>query len=136
MSPSGKTTSSPRTCAVVTPSDKQCGPPELLATLPPIEQLCWLLGAGAKCNTYLGTALVRPRFSTPGPTPASLLTGSTDNTRFIFVVTIIIASSSGVAPPASPVPAPRATNGWPCRTAMRMAACTYSVLVGKHTTPA
>jgi hypothetical protein len=34
--------------AAVTPSDKQCGPPELLATLPPIEHVCWLLGSGAK----------------------------------------------------------------------------------------
>ena len=34
----------------VTPSARQCGPPELLATLPPIEQLCWLLGSGAKCR--------------------------------------------------------------------------------------
>src|SRR3954452_12205870 len=111
MSPSGKTTSRPRMCAVVTPSDRQCGPPELLATLPPIEQLCLLLGSGAKCNPYFVTAFVRSRFNTPGSTQANLFTGSTDNTRFIFVVTIIIASSSGVAPPARQVPAPRATNG-------------------------
>src|SRR3954454_5113748 len=123
-------------CAVVTPSDRQCGPPELLATLPPIEQLCWLLGSGAKCNPYFVTALVRSRFNTPGSTHASLLTGSTDSTRFILVVTIIIASSSGVAPPARPVPAPRATKGCSWRTAMRTAACTSAVLVGKHTTPA
>jgi len=36
-----------------------------------------------------------------------------DSTLFILVVTIIMASSSGVAPPAKPVPAPRAMNGRP-----------------------
>ena len=36
--------------ALVTPSARQCGPPELLATLPPIEHVCWLLGSGAKCS--------------------------------------------------------------------------------------
>ena len=40
---------------------------------------------------------------------------STSSTRFIWVVTITTGSSSGVAPPARPVPLPRATNGRPCR---------------------
>ena len=53
--------------------------------------------------------------STPGSTHASRLRGSTDRIRFIFVSAITTASSSGVAPPASPVPAPRATNGTPWR---------------------
>ena len=46
------------------------------------------------------------------------------------------ASSSGTAPPASPVPEPRATNGTPWRAATRTHACTSAVEFGKHTTPA
>ena len=42
--------------ALVTPSARQCGPPELLATLPPIEHVCWLLGSGAKCSPWAATA--------------------------------------------------------------------------------
>ena len=42
--------------AFVTPSARQCGPPELLATLPPIEHVCWLLGSGAKCSPCSATA--------------------------------------------------------------------------------
>ena len=47
----------------------------------------------------------------PGSTQASRDSTSTESTRFIFVVTITTASSSGTAPPARPVPEPRATNG-------------------------
>ena len=70
--------------------------------------------------------------STPGSTHASRLTGSTDSTRFILVSVMTTAPSSGVAPPARPVPAPRATNGVPWATATRTTACTSSVVVGKH----
>jgi len=86
--PSLSTTSSPRTCDAVTPSLRQCGPPELLATLPPTLQLCWLLGSGAKCNPRCATWRERSRFKTPGSTHAKRLIGSTDSTRFIFVSTM------------------------------------------------
>ena len=56
--------------------------------------------------------------------------------RSIFVVTITTGSPTGTAPPASPVPEPRATNGRPCRRAMRTAAATSSVDGGKHATAA
>src|SRR5437899_2079974 len=36
--PSGRTTSSPRTCVVVNPYFRQCAPPEFSATLPPMLQ--------------------------------------------------------------------------------------------------
>ena len=45
-------------------------------------------------------------------------------------------SSSGTAPPARPVPEPRATNGRPWRRAARTHACTSAVVIGKHTTAA
>ena len=47
------------------------------------------------------------------PRPAHA--ASTDRMRFIFVVEITTAPSGGTAPPASPVPEPRATNGTPWR---------------------
>ena len=37
----------PSTCWAVTPDARQWGPPALVATLPPIEQACWLEGSGA-----------------------------------------------------------------------------------------
>ena len=46
-SPSASTISMPSTCWAVTPEARQCGPPALVATLPPIEQACWLEGSGA-----------------------------------------------------------------------------------------
>ena len=64
------------------------------------------------------TARVRSRLSTPGSTHATRACGSTSSTRFIWVVTITTGSPSGVAPPARPVPLPRATNGRPCRRAI------------------
>ncbi len=56
--------------------------------------------------------------------------------RFICVVTITSASSRGVAPPASPVPLPRATNGRPCLRAMRTAAATSAADLGQQTATA
>ena len=83
-------------------------------------------------------ARVRSRLSTPGSTHASRLhrrrptaPGSSSSS------TITTAPSSGVAPPARPVPAPRATNGMPCGDGdAATTACTSSVVVGKQTTPA
>ncbi len=135
-SPSGSTTSNASTWALVTPSARQCGPPELLATLPPIEHVCWLLGSGAKCSPCDATALVRSRLRTPGSTHARRAAGSTDSTRFIFVVAMTTAPSGGTAPPASPVPEPRATNGTPWRAAICTHDRTSSVETGKHTATA
>ena len=87
-SPSGSTTSTASTCALVTPYGRQCGPPELLATLPPIEHDCWLDGSGAKCSPRWATARDRSRLSTPGSTHATRSSASTSRMRFILVVTI------------------------------------------------
>ena len=74
--------------------------------------------------------------STPGSTHATRASASTSRTRFIWVVTITTGSSSGVAPPASPVPLPRATNGRSWRRATRTAAATSSADRGQHTASA
>lgn len=47
MSPSGVTISAASTWLTVKPYLRQCAPPEFSATLPPIEQTCWLEGSGA-----------------------------------------------------------------------------------------
>ena len=36
-----------QTWLVVKPYFRQCAPPEFSATLPPMEQICWLDGSGA-----------------------------------------------------------------------------------------
>ena len=66
--------------ASVTPSARQCGPPELLATLPPIEHVCWLLGSGAKCRPWPATARRAGRGSArrARPTPVAA-TGRRDS---------------------------------------------------------
>jgi hypothetical protein len=85
-------------------------------------QVCWLDGSGAKCTPRCAVCFDRSRLSTPGSTQASRLTGSTERIRFILAVEMTMAPLGGTAPPASPVPDPRATNGtspaslWPALT--------------------
>ena len=43
----GDDLAAPVTWLVVKPYLRQCAPPEFSATLPPIEQICWLDGSGA-----------------------------------------------------------------------------------------
>src|SRR5690606_15352203 len=76
------------------------------------------------------------RLITPGCTQATRSTGSTDRMRSILVVTITTGSPTGTAPPASPVPEPRATNGRPWRRAICTAAATSAVSRGKQATAA
>jgi hypothetical protein len=45
--PSGRTTSTASTCAEVTPAARQCGPPALVPTLPPMLHACCDDGSGA-----------------------------------------------------------------------------------------
>src|SRR6516165_1376721 len=138
MDPSGNTASIASTWALVTPYRRQCGPPELLATLPPTEQDCWLDGSGAKCKPNGATALDRSRLRTPGSTHASFAAGSISRIRFILVVTMMTGTTSpvGTAPPESPVPEPRGTNGRPWSRLIRTAALTSLAVIGKQTTAA
>ena len=122
------------TCAVVTPSARQCGPPELLATLPPIEQLCWLLGSGAKCRPSGDTARVRSRLSTPGSTHASRLhridrqhpvhLGGDDHDRVV----------ERRRPTGQAGARAAGHERYAVSTATRTQACTSSAVVGKQTT--
>ena len=47
VSPLGSTSSTPSTWFVVTPYFSVCGPPEFVATFPPMVQADWLDGSGA-----------------------------------------------------------------------------------------
>ena len=67
------------------------------------------------------TSRLRSRLSTPGSTHATCSSASTSSTRLSRVVTMTSGSSTGVAPPARPVPLPRATNGRSWRAATRTA---------------
>ena len=49
------------------------------------------------------------------------------------VRTTLMAPSTAMAPPESPVPAPRGTSGTRCRAARRTMALTSAVLPGKTT---
>ena len=53
--------------------------------------------------------------------------------RFIRASEITIPSATGKAPPESPVPAPRATNGMPSRAQIRTTPCTSAVDAGRTT---
>ena len=53
--------------------------------------------------------------------------------RFIRESEITTPSATGSAPPESPVPAPRATNGTPRAWQARTTACTCSVVSGRTT---
>ncbi len=55
--------------------------------------------------------MLTDRFVTPGSPTARLLTGSISMISRIRVITMSTPSWRGSAPPDSPVPLPRATNG-------------------------
>ncbi len=131
--PSGMTMSSASTCALVTPYARQCGPPAFVLTLPPIDDVCWLDGSGAKVNPARRRWFARSRLGTPGSTHARRSSGRTSTMRVMRAVVTTRASPMGVAPPASPVPLPLGTMARSCATAMRTQACTCSVVVGSAT---
>ena len=74
-----------------------------------------------------------PILVTPGWTMAARLSRSISNTRFILETPITTASSRGKAPPASDVPAPRATTLTPWSWQKRKTRLVSSVVVGNTT---
>ena len=76
----------------MTPEARQCGPPELFATLPPTVHACWLDGSGAKRSPNGASCRFRSRLITPGSTHATRAASSIDRTRSIFVVTMTTGS--------------------------------------------
>ena len=133
VEPSGSTTSSRAMWLVVTPYLRQCGPPAFSATLPPIVHALWLDGSGAYCSPYGRAAAPSLALTTPGSTTASRLSPSTRRIRFSRVNTRSTAPGSASAPPESPVPAPRGTNGTPCTARSRTTAISSSREPGRTT---
>src|SRR6266850_8266588 len=69
-SPVANTAFNPRTWLEVIPYFRQWAPPELKATLPPMVQIDWLEGSGAKCKPWGAAATDTCVFTTPGSTTA------------------------------------------------------------------
>ncbi len=79
--------------------------------------------------------MLTARLVTPGSTMARWLTGSIAMIRRIREVTMSTPSVRGRAPPDSPVPDPRATNGTRARAHSVTIAATCSAVSGSTTRP-
>src|SRR5262249_62280338 len=96
---------------VVMPYLRQCGPPALVATLPPIDETIWLDGSGAKKYPRLATARVREGLINPGCTVAHRFGRSISRRASIRFVPIMTPPAGDMAPPIRPGPGPRGTVG-------------------------
>jgi len=74
--------------------------------------------------------LLTDRFVTPGSMMARLLAGSISMMARILDITMRTPSSRGSAPPESPVPLPRATNGTPAAAHEATTAAVSSAVPG------
>ena len=124
--PSASTTASPSTASRVTPYFAHRRPPAFVAMLPPIDEIARLAGSGANQRPSGASRSLRSPLSTPGSTTASSSASEISRMRFMRERSRTIAPGLAIAPPASPVPAPRGTTGVPVAWAMRMTACTWS----------
>ena len=70
---------------------------------------------------------------TPGWATASWSASLISRMRFMRVMTTVSAPSTAMAPPDSPVPAPRGTTGVRCSDASRRIAATSAVEEGNAT---
>ncbi len=91
---------------MVTPYLTQHSPPALVAMLPPMLQISNDDGSGGYHSPYSATAFLTSALSRPGCATAVRVAGSTVMSR-IRSVDSTTPPSSAVAPPDSPVPAPR-----------------------------
>ncbi len=118
---------------MVVPYLRVCGPPEFSAAFPPSVQASWLDGSGAKKRPCGAAALPRSAFTTPGCTTAMRFSASTLRMRFRREHSITTPFSSAIAPPESPVPAPRGTKGTPCARQARTTRATSVLSLGSTT---
>ncbi len=89
-------------------------------------------GSGGYHSPCSATTFFTSALSRPGCATAVRVTGSTVMSR-IFSVDSTIPPSRAVAPPDSPVPAPRGTTAMRCLVAQRSTVWTSSVRVGRTT---
>src|SRR4051794_8016786 len=107
-------------------------PPALVATLPPMEEIRYEPGSGGYQSPCSAAASFTSTLSAPGSATAVRVTGSTV-TAVIRSVLSTRQPSTAVAPPASPVPAPRGTTGTRCSLAQRSAVCTCAAQPARTT---
>src|SRR5688572_11773347 len=92
--------------------------------LPPMEQMSHDDGSGGYQSPCSAAAAFTAELSAPGSTNATWTSGST-STAVIRSRLSTMPPSRALAPPESPVPAPRGTTGTPCSAAQRTAVCTW-----------
>src|SRR5262249_50891011 len=88
-------------------------------------------GAGGERSPWLSAAAWGAAGGGPGPGRGPSCCWGSMVIRCILVSTSSSAPGLGVAPPASPLPAPLVTTGWPDWAAWRNRSLTSAVLVGK-----
>src|SRR6059058_6674543 len=86
------------TWLAVIPYLRQCGPPALVDTLPPMDDTIWLEGSGAKNHPRASTARVSQRLISPGWTVAQRFGRSISRIRFIRFRPTITPPSGAMAP--------------------------------------
>lgn len=128
--PSARTTLSASTASRVTPYLAHRRPPAFMAMFPPTVEMSLLAGSGVHHRPCSARALLRSPLRMPGWTTASRFAAETSRIRSMSLRDSTISPGPAMAPPASPVPAPRLTIGTPAAEAIRHTACTSSTLVG------
>ena len=111
VSPGATTASRPVTQLPVTPYLKACGPPALVATLPPICDCSEAPGSGGKHSPFSRAIRCTWRVLTPASGVIRHSAGSSSRTARIRSSAHTTPPPSGTAPPASPVPPPRGISG-------------------------
>src|SRR5690606_12620259 len=120
------TTVRPSTASRVTPYLTHMRPPAFVAMLPPTVEIARLAGSGAHQRPCGASAAFNSALMTPASTTASSSAASISRMRVMRSVDTTSSPCWAMAPPASPVPAPRGTTGTPCALAQRSAACTWA----------
>ena len=114
ISPGGTTASIPVTQLPVTPYLNACGPPALHAMLPPSCEISAAPGSGGNRSPLSRASRCTAPVVTPASTCIRQSSGSNWRTLFSRSKPITMPPSTGTAPPASPVPPPRAVSGTSC----------------------
>ena len=126
----------PRTKSRVTPYLRQQRPPALVATFPPMVDHGALAGSGGYQRPRSATAAFRSLFTMPACTTQVMLSASMSRMAVIRDRSTTKQASTALAPPDSPVPAPRGTIGVPSSAAMRTAVRTSDSSLARIATAA
>src|SRR5664279_2313574 len=95
-----------------------------------------LAGSGGYHRPCSARAAFRSLLTIPGCTTHTRLSASISTIAFILDRSRMMQPSTALAPPDSPVPAPRETTGTPSSAATATAACTSASLRARRATAA